>query len=225
MPHPADVPSRGVLRSINVGAARPLSHDGTTVRTAIDKRPVDGPVRVAADGLRADEQADRRVHGGPDQAVYAYDAAAYAWWSRELGRTLEPGTFGENLTVEGVGVDAAPIGAVWRIGPAQLRVRGPRIPCHKLGVRMGDRSFPARFAAAGRPGAYLAVLQPGEIQVGDAVVLAWSPDHGFTIARFAAAYHGDRSELAAMADPAVVAHLPEGWVEWSRRALARQRRA
>lgn len=214
----------GLLRSVNVGAARPLSFDGTTRTTAIDKRPVEGAVRVADDHLGDDEQANRRAHGGPDQAVYAYAADSYAWWSRELDRDLPPGTFGENLTVEGVAVDSAVLGTVWRIGTAALRVRGPRIPCDKLGLRMGDRDFPARFAAAGRPGAYLAIDAPGELRAGDEITVVAQPDHGFTVADFAAAHSGDRDALEALVRPGVVEHVPLPWVEWASRTIARRPR-
>src|SRR3712207_4659877 len=99
--------STGVVTAVAVvhtflpNAHRPV---GTT---AIDKRAVDGPVRLDVDGLAGDTQCDRRHHGGTYQAVYAYADEDAAWWSRELGRPIPPGLFGENLRTSGVDVSGA----------------------------------------------------------------------------------------------------------------------
>src|SRR5215211_8761232 len=111
----------GEVRSVNVGRPRPVGlRRGRTVRSAIGKAPVDGRVRVAGVNVEGDDQADRRVHGGPDKAVYAYAREDIAWWEGELGRELGPGAFGENLTVEGVDVSGAVIGERWRVGSVEL---------------------------------------------------------------------------------------------------------
>lgn len=154
--------------SVNVGQPRTLEWRGRAVTTAIWKRPVEGPVPVAGVNLDGDDQADRRVHGGPDKAVYAYATEDYAWWSAALG-PLEPGTFGENLTTAGLDLDRAAIGDRWHVGDAVLEVAQPREPCFKLGIRMGDDGFPDRFAEAGRPGAYLRIVRPGSVRAGDTI--------------------------------------------------------
>src|SRR4051794_8347946 len=107
--------------SVNVGRKAPL-RVGRVGWSAIVKAAVDGRVAVRGVNVVGDEQADRRVHGGADQAVYAYAAESYAWWEEQLGRDLAPGTFGENLTVAGVEVDAAVLGTRWRIGTVVLEV-------------------------------------------------------------------------------------------------------
>src|SRR3954469_3750355 len=118
------------LLSVNVGRPQPVGlRRGRTVRSAIGKAPVDGRVRVAGVNLEGDDQADRRVHGGPDKAVYAYASEDTAWWSAELGRDLGPAIFGENLTTEGVDVSGAVIGERWRVGTVELQVAQPRLPC------------------------------------------------------------------------------------------------
>jgi MOSC domain-containing protein YiiM len=157
--------------SVNVGQPATLEWGGRALWTAIVKRPVEGSVAVHQLGIEGDAQADRRVHGGPEQAVYAYAAEDLAWWSAQLGRELEPGVFGENLTLSGVDVTHARQGERWAIGSTLLEVTKPRLPCVKLATRMHDALFVRRFGDAGRPGAYLRVVREGRVRAGDEVAL------------------------------------------------------
>jgi MOSC domain-containing protein YiiM len=154
------------LVAVNVGRPAPLRIGDRVVRSGIVKDPAAGPVAVGSSGLAGDEQADRVNHGGPYKAAYAYAREDAAWWEKQIGRPLGPGAFGENLTLAGVDVTGARIGERWRIGSAEFEVSGPRVPCSKLGARMGDQRFPQRFVAAGRPGAYLPVVAPGTLEAG-----------------------------------------------------------
>jgi MOSC domain-containing protein YiiM len=172
----------GTVEAVNVGVPRAVEVDGHTVWTAIWKSPVQGRVPLRGVNLRGDDQADRTVHGGPDKAVYAYGAEDTEWWEAELGASLGPGAFGENLTVRGIPVSAAVIGERWAVGSALLEVAQPRLPCFKLGLRMGDPRFLKRFAAAGRPGAYLRVVREGDIGAADAIEVVTRPAHGVTSA-------------------------------------------
>lgn len=175
----------GRILSVNVGTAQALgSRRGRPLMTAIGKTPVAGRVRVADEQVEGDEQADRRYHGGPDQAVYAYAAEDAAWWAQELGREpIPPGLFGENLTTTGVDPNGALIGERWRVGSGPLlEVTAPRIPCAKLGRVLPATGIVRRFGRAGRPGAYLRVLEPGTVAAGDAVQVIDRPDHGLTVA-------------------------------------------
>src|SRR3954447_9803588 len=172
----------GVVLSVNVGGVAEFSA-GRARRSAIVKHAVEGRVAVRGVNVDGDDQADRRVHGGPDQAVYAYARESYDWWEGELGRSLTSGFFGENLTTLGVDVDASLIGDVWAIGSTILQVTSPRVPCLKLQTRVGEPKFVKRFGAAGRPGAYLRILQEGELATGDAVEIVERPKHGVTLAR------------------------------------------
>jgi MOSC domain-containing protein YiiM len=181
--------------------------------TAIWKTPTPRRVRVAGVNLEGDEQADRSVHGGPDMAVYCYAGEDYAWWSSELDRELEPGTFGENLTLRGVDVTGAVIGERWRIGTVLLEVSQPRIPCWKLGVRMGDPTFVKRFGAAERPGAYLRIAEEGELGTGDAVEPVARPAHGVTIGAVNHAFLFDHSGAARLAE---IPELSTSWRDWAR---------
>src|SRR4051812_3323618 len=150
--------------------------------SAIGKQPIEGRVRVEGINVAGDQQADRRVHGGPDKAVYVYAREDEAWWAEQLGRDIAPGMFGENLTTEGVDVSGAVIGERWRIGTVELEVCQPRLPCFKLGNRFGDPRMVKRFAQASRPGAYLRIVREGELGAGDAVEVATRPRHGVTVA-------------------------------------------
>ena len=175
------MPERPHVVAVNVGRAAPLAVGGRVVASGIVKHAATGPVAVGPLGVEGDEQADRVNHGGPYKAVYAYASEDAAFWAAELARPIEPATFGENLTLAGVDVTGARIGERWRIGSVQLLVSGPRVPCSKLGARLGDRLFPRRFVAAGRPGAYLSVPTPGTLQAGDEVLVVDRPDHGVSV--------------------------------------------
>jgi MOSC domain-containing protein YiiM len=211
----------GEVASVNVGTPREVEWHGRTVTTAIWKHPVAERVAVAGVNVDGDDQADRRVHGGPTKAVYAYGAADYAWWSGQFGTTFAPGTFGDNLTLAGVDPASAVVGERWQAGTTILRVTEPRLPCFKLGLRMGDAAFVDLFAAAARPGTYLAIDQAGDIGAGDAVHLIDQPDHGITIGDVERAYHGDPRILPRLADLADLPDLSESWRHWAERALAR----
>jgi MOSC domain-containing protein YiiM len=206
----------GSIRSVNVGRVRTVEFRDGSDRTAIWKSPVAGPVRVRGVNLDGDDQADRSVHGGPDKAVYAYAAEDLAWWTATLGRPVDPGTFGENLTTTGIDLAGAIIGERWSVGTTVLEVTQPRIPCYKLGIRMGDPQFPRRFAAAGRPGAYFRIVDEGAIAAGDTIRVISRPTHDVTIGLIERAYHDDHSLAARLAE---APELPDGWLEWAHRVL------
>ena len=155
--------------SVNVGGLRPLVVSGREVQTGIFKEPVEGPVAVGPLGLEGDVQADRRVHGGEEQAVYAYAIEDVEWWESELGRELGPGFFGENLTLRGVDVNGLRPGDRLTAGGVTLEATKPRGPCQKMATKAGDPKFVKRFVKAGRPGMYLRVVEAGELAAGDAV--------------------------------------------------------
>jgi MOSC domain-containing protein YiiM len=204
--------------SVNVGRPRQLAvRRGRPVHSAIGKAQVAGRVRVAGVNVEGDEQADRRVHGGPDKAVYAYAAEDAAWWSRELGREVGPGAFGENLTVEGLDVSGAAIGERWRAGTVELEVAQPRLPCFKLGARFGDPGMVGRFAQAGRPGAYLRITAEGELAAGDPIEVVARPEHGVTIALVSRAILLDD---ALLEDAAAAPELPPALAAWMRARAA-----
>ncbi|EGX56639.1 hypothetical protein SZN_26861 [Streptomyces zinciresistens K42] len=180
------------LLSVNLGLATPVSYtDHPDGVTGIDKRPAGGPVRVAApgpkgtggSGLAGDAVCSLQHHGGDDQAVYAVAREDLDDWERELGRPLADGAFGENLTTAGLDVSGALIGERWRVGPeVVLEVTSGRIPCRTFQGHLGERQWVRRFTAKAAPGAYLRVIEPGEVCAGDAVEIVHRPDHEVTVA-------------------------------------------
>jgi MOSC domain-containing protein YiiM len=176
--------------SVNVGRPRPNPWKEMSL-TGIDKQPVDGPVLVTPArakgmgmvGLAGDRVYDVRSHGGPDMAVYAYAREDLDGWEGELDRPLPSGVFGENLTTEGVAVNAALIGERWRVGPdVILEVSCPRIPCGTFQGWLARAGWIKRFIQAARPGSYLRVISSGEICAGDPVEIVHRPEHDVSIA-------------------------------------------
>ena len=178
------------LLSVNVSLPKEVPYKGATITTGIFKEPVVGRVRVRTLNVDGDSQADRKVHGGPDMAVYAYPVEHYPYWQAELERTPFPsGQFGENLTLEGLTEEWVRVGDRFRVGGALLQVTQPRIPCYKLALRMGTGpDFLRRFRDSGRLGFYLRVLEEGEVGAGDAIERVDSDPCSVTIAEFIRAH-------------------------------------
>jgi MOSC domain-containing protein YiiM len=212
------------LVSVNVGRPRTVPYQGRDVATAIFKQPVTGPVHVGATNLADDRQADRRVHGGPDKAVYAYPLEHYAYWSAALQRRdLAFGFFGENLTLDGANEDEVWIGDTLRVGTALLQVSQPRTPCFKLALRTGVEDFPQRFAASGRTGFYLRVLDEGEVRAGDAVERLARDAASLAVRAVFELRHGPARgrDRAALQRAAALAALAPGWRRAFDEALSR----
>jgi MOSC domain-containing protein YiiM len=144
---------------------------------------VNGRVAVHELGLDGDVQVNRKHHGGEGQAVYAYAQEDADWWIAELGRELPPGRFGENLRTSGVDLTGALLGERWRVGTALFEVTAPRTPCANFARFWDEPQLVKRFTAHGATGAYLRVLETGEIAAGDDVEVVFGPDHGITTGR------------------------------------------
>ncbi len=198
--------------SVNVGPIREVIWRGEVVTTAIWKHPAEGRVPIRGVNLAGDDQADRSVHGGPDKAVYAYAREDYDAWHDRHGVASTPGLFGENLTVEGVDLGRAIIGERWEVGTALLEIAQPRLPCYKLGIRMGDARFPKLFQAEGRMGAYFRVVREGDVGAGDPIQVVSRPEHGVTLSDMVAALHdSSKAELLGR-----VSGLPAFWRRFAR---------
>jgi len=177
---------------VNRGQEADLLIGGRPGRSAIDKRPASGPVEVGPLGLAGDTVADKANHGGLEQAVYAYAREDLDFWTEQLGRELRNGMFGENITTAGIDVSAALIGETWQVGAAVLQITSPRIPCETFKSWLDDEPrWVKRFAAAGRPGAYLRVLGPGPVATGDDLEVLSRPEVAVTVAESVLAYYGD----------------------------------
>lgn len=216
---------------MNLGRPTPSPHtDQKDGVTAIDKRPADGLVRVqapgpkgvAGSGLAGDAVCELRHHGGDDQAVYAYAREDLDVWEKELGQPLPNGCFGENLTTNGLNVSDALIGERWRIGSGVvLEVTSGRIPCRTFQGHLGERGWVKRFTRKGATGAYLRVIEPGEIRAGDPIEIVHRPAHGVTAAMQFRAVTTERELLPRILAAGEALH-PEALAQARKYVAARQ---
>jgi MOSC domain-containing protein YiiM len=213
---PTDAPGHlgktGSIISVQVGRVAPLGPDG--VPSGFVKLPVIGPVAVGQLGLVGDAQADLRVHGGPEKAVYLYPAEHYASWQRELpehAAVLVPGGFGENLTTLGLDEDAICIGDVLRTGSALLQVTQPRQPCFKLALRFADSRLLRMMLRSGRSGWYARVLEDGVVERLSPIIVAERPNPAWPVSRFVHLINHHSSTLQEMVELSELPGLAEHW--------------
>jgi MOSC domain-containing protein YiiM len=212
------------LLAVNIGRPRRVVYEGREIETGIFKQPVKGQaVWLQAHHLEGDAQADRRVHGGPDKAVYVYPVEHYAYWAQVLGRQdLAPGFFGENFTVAGLCEETVLIGDVFRVGEAVVEVTQPRTPCFKLDLRVGEAGFAARFSASLRCGWYLRVLQPGRVRAGDEIERLACGAGGMSVREVFRLKTDPQADLEALARAANLPALAVSWRAAFEKRLARQ---
>lgn len=199
------------ILSVNVGRPKDASWAGLGY-TSMDKRAVDGAVRVHRNGLIGDVVSDTKHHGGPDQAVYVFAREDLDLWGSRLGVELHNGQFAENLTTAGLDVNEAVVGERWQIGSVLLEVCHVRTPCNDFKNWVGivgadNKGWVKRFAAEARPGPYLRVLQEGELRAGDAIEVVHRPDHGLTVSTLFRALNLDHALRPLFAKPEVLAVL------------------
>ena len=201
--------------SVNVSAVKEVLYRDQPITTGIYKEPVGFRVRVGELGLEGDAQADRRVHGGPDMAVYAYPVQHYAYWQSELDVKKYPfGQFGENLTVSGLREESVRVGDMFRIGSALLQVTAPRIPCYKLALRMEQpNSFILTFQKSGRVGFYLRVIEEGELGVDDPIERVQASDDAESIAGFLKEFTAQTPDPDRIEKILRSPGLPEPWAK------------
>jgi MOSC domain-containing protein YiiM len=210
------------LLSVNVSKPKAVSYNVKTIHTGIFKVPVKGRVVLRKLNLDGDGQADLTVHGGIDKTVYAYPIEHYEYWRRELIRDdLTYGQFGENFTVEGMLEDDVHIGDVFRIGTALVEVSQPRVPCFKLGLKMGIPTFPKQFLASERSGFYLRVLKVGEVGAGDVIERVKIGPKRLTVKAVHHLLYFDSSNLEGIHEVLGVPALAECWRESFEKALAK----
>jgi MOSC domain-containing protein YiiM len=183
------------LISVNLGQERTLQRKGRVEQTGIFKFPTNGAVKITKLGLEGDVIVSKKDHGGPDQAVYVYGAADYEWWSKELGREIAPGTFGENLTISDLESAHFNVGDYLHIGEVTLQVSAPRIPCGTFAARMDDSQWVKRFRHAERPGLYCRVILEGFVKTGEIVSMENYTGETISILQmFRDYYERDKSE-------------------------------
>ena len=224
------------------GRAAPLP--GSDQLSGIDKRPVTGPLMLGPEGFSGDEQADRRVHGGPEKAVHHYPLDHYAAWRAELGVSGDkpgvshprtpvgyldmkevgglldaPGAFGENISTEGLTEDGVAVGDIFRLGGALVQVSQGRQPCWKLSRRFGVENMARLVQETGRTGWYYRVLQPGHVASGDALELIDRVAPDWTLQRLWRALYVDRLNIAELQGIAGLDVLADGWRRYAVRRL------
>ena len=214
--------------SLNVGAPEPNAAK-SVASTGIGKRPVASAVLRApgpkhgglGSGVEGDFLGDRAHHGGDQQAVYAFAREELDAWAERLGRPLRDGMFGENLTTQGLDVDAGLLGERWAVGAeVVLEVCGPRVPCATFQARMGEKGWVRRFTEVGRTGAYLSVVTGGTVRPGDEIRVVSTPDHDISLPYAFRAFNGDldAAERVLAADC-----LAGPDADWLRDRVARRR--
>ena len=212
--------SSACLLSVQTGLVAPLGPDG--VPSGFVKHARMGDVRVDMLGLEGDAQADLRVHGGPEKAVYGYAASHYPAWARDFPELLGafvPGSMGENLTIGDMDEADLCVGDVHAIGSALLQVCQPRQPCFKFALRFNNRHMPQAMVSSGRSGWYYRVLMPGAVKAGDSIIRRERPHPDFPFRRLVAIiYHGQvtQEDLNRMA---VTPGLASQWRQWARQRL------
>ncbi|MEV3935029.1 MOSC domain-containing protein [Glycomyces sp. NPDC049804] len=213
------------MKIISVNVGRPRENPWKRLpATYIDKRPVEGPVRVTSPGpkgdgsvgLEGDRVGDVANHGGTDQAVYVYGSEDYAHFSGLVGREFAPGAFGENLTTTGYDVNAARIGERWA-GPGGLvlQVTGARIPCGTFRGWIDERGWLKTFTREARPGPYMRVVSPGHVEAGAELEVVHRPEHEVTAAVFFRAAMGERELIPAILEVPEIPEAEKDFLRWT----------
>lgn len=200
--------------SVNIATPLHLRHNGKEIETSIFKAPVHRPVTVQYTNIQGDGQADLKNHGGKDKAVYAYSADHYETWKQLLSlNDLNYGSFGENLTIEGLNEDTFCIGDQLQIGSTLLAITQPRVPCFKLGIRFNDTQMPQKFINQALTGCYLKVLEEGSLQNKDSVNFIKSPGNAPSVkSLFEAYFNPDKEDSVQVMLSALEAdHLSDEW--------------
>ena len=201
--------------SLNVGLPREIVYKDRSILTGIFKEPVEGRVRARKLNLDGDRQADLRVHGGAEKAVYVYPSEHYDYWRAELpGIELPWGMFGENFTVEGLNEKEVNIGNRFRAGEAVFMVTQPRMPCYKLAAKFGRDDIIKRFLRSERSGFYLSVIEEGEVGAGDVIELVSKDENNITVTDITQLYVSKGKNQDLLRRAAVLEALPASWRDY-----------
>lgn len=197
--------------STNISQPRTIEFQGQTMQTGIYKEPVNHPLQLGTTDVEGDSVIDRRFHGGEEKACYLFSADQYPAW-KELYPNLEwtNGMFGENLTVEGLDERKINIGEIYKIGTAKVQVVQPRQPCFKFGIRMEDQAALKTFIDTDHPGVYLAVLEPGQVAVGDTFQLIQEGEPDLTITQVFHMLYRPQTDKALVERAVNSKVIPEG---------------
>ncbi len=182
--------------------------------TGIFKRAVEGPLRVLAEGLDGDVQADRRVHGGVEKALHQFPRSGYRVITNqfpELSDKLLPGALGENISTETLTQRNACIGDVYAFGDARIQIAQPRTPCWKIDARFECEGVTEFLAKQGLVGWYYRVLEPGQVSAGDELRLLERATETLTLEDFNALSRAHRPAVEALFAAAQIKGLSADW--------------
>lgn len=216
----------GIIAQLRIGTPQPIP--GVAIPSAYRRQPVDGPVAVHELGLEGDVVGNRRVHGGPEKAVYAYPLSGYAGWRAEfpgIADRFVPGAMGENLVIDRLDEASVHLGDIIRCGTATLQVAQIREPCSTFAAVIGTARVVKAMVRSGRCGWYLRVLEPGQIAAGDRHDVIERPNPAWPISRFTPIAAGRAGGSAALAELAALPGLSGYWRSKLARRLAEQQRA
>jgi len=211
------------------GAMRALLEPETMAHLPFVKKWVDQTenvrkiVRDRYAHLEGNEQADKKHHGTPNQAVLFYASEHYPIWQAELSQQeIGPGGFGENFTVAGLSEKTACIGDIYGIGETRIQVTGPRYPCTKIEKRWCMAGLTHRVAETGRTGWYCRVLREGSVAPEAPLLLVARPYPDLSVARVNQfAHHTDPANAQATARAILSCDLINDW--WQAMATRRLR--
>ncbi|ORY58795.1 pyruvate kinase-like protein [Pseudomassariella vexata] len=216
----APLPSKDVLLSLRSGKIRPLG--GVTIRSAINKNPRKGKVKVTRTGLVGDEM-QYEMHGGSEKALHQYCASHYQKWNEEIHNRehlFKIGGFGENLSTALLSEDNVCIGDKFRLGPEVIvEVSEPRCPCFKLNHRFEYKKASTMAQNSGRTGWYLRVLQEGHLQEGDEFELIERINPHWSISRVQKYLFHEVNDLEAAAEMSQLPRLGDETAETFRSRL------
>lgn len=210
------------IKSMQVGKPRPVEINGKTVITSIFKDHIKGPLLLKTLNLVGDEQADLRVHGGADKALYAYSLDTYPKWQKLRPNDIfDNGAFGENLSMDSLPEDDIYIGDTYKLGEAIVQVTQPRFPCYKLGVKFKDPKIIKQFMQFERPGVYFRVLKEGLINDGDELILIEQEKTLLSILELFQIQHEAELDLSRIFEISKISSLPDEWKSHFQKVLSR----
>lgn len=199
------------LVSLNIGTKKRMKNGRQEFDSAIDKRPVSDRIYLSKTGFAGDEQADLIHHGGVDKAVCVFDYLAYPSYEVFLGQNLEPGAFGENITISGCSEQDTYIGDIWKLGEATVQVSQPREPCFKLGVKYNDKKLPLKFQTTGITGYYFRVLEEGFVSAESELVLYSRAVSSVSVMEANYIMHQNKEDIHAIHKLLSVESLADSW--------------
>ncbi|MFD0583733.1 MOSC domain-containing protein [Dactylosporangium darangshiense] len=200
------------LLSVNVGLPKDVPWQGRTVYTGVWKQPVAGPAMVRRLNIDGDGQGDLNGHGGEQRAVLVYQIQSHRHWEQHFGwPELAPGSFGENLTVDGLPDDEVCIGDRYRIGSAEFEVTQPRVTCYRVGLRLSEPELPALLVSHHRPGFYMRIITEGLVRAGDEIVRTAAGPGSVTVAEADALLYLPSRPTARLRVAAEIPALSPGW--------------